>query len=410
MMNLLIDFITLQKKTGAGEYIRRIFHELIKYMEIEHININIYALFDSSKPIAYNDMCQDALSKTTFLDVSQTTIDKLIEEYSIDKFFIGCAQYIGIYSDVTNIRCKVICVVHDLAHEEKYVNKIGVFYKLLESNAEEKPTLSLKEKLNRKLFHPHTYYDKFSEWYVREAGNKYFSYALDHMENILRLYHNNPKFRFIAVSEYTKSTMAYNWDIPMERIDVLYSPERILLKKGTIDNPLLADLIATNRKYYLLVSAHAIAKNATKAIHAFSKYYKITPDVYLVTIGYHTDNAFANHINIDFLSESDLANAYENCYALIYPSFFEGFGYPPIEAMHYGKPVLCSNTTSMPFVLGDAPIYFSPLYESAIFNALLTLTDENYKLYSHKSQLQYKLVHDRQESDLKKLIRLTVNE
>lgn len=100
----------------------------------------------------------------------------------------------------------------------------------------------------------------------------------------------------------------------------------------------------------------------------------------------------------------DLREAYKHCYALIYPSFFEGFGYPPLEAMKYGKPVLSSNVCSMPEVLGDAPIYFSPIYESAIFNALLSLDDENYEYHSRKSLRQYEIVSKRQAEDLVSLV------
>ena len=115
---------------------------------------------------------------------------------------------------------------------------------------------------------------------------------------------------------------------------------------------------------------------------------------------------FDHHIDIDFLCDSDLEIVYKSCYALIYPSFFEGFGYPPVECMHYGKPILSSNVSSMPDVLGDAPIYFCPFYESSIYNALLTLTEENYQSISIKSQKQYNIIKKRQSSDLKILINL----
>ena len=91
---------------------------------------------------------------------------------------------------------------------------------------------------------------------------------------------------------------------------------------------------------------------------------------------------------------------------MIYPSLFEGFGYPPLEAMKYGKPVLSSNVCSMPEILGDAPIYFSPFYESAIFNALLELKDSNYSNYSNKSYKRYCEVHEIQERDLRDLVNM----
>jgi hypothetical protein len=51
---------------------------------------------------------------------------------------------------------------------------------------------------------------------------------------------------------------------------------------------------------------------------------------------------------------------FQGCLALIFPSLFEGFGIPVLEAMHFGKPVLCSEVTSLPEVGGDAVLYFDP--------------------------------------------------
>ena len=51
------------------------------------------------------------------------------------------------------------------------------------------------------------------------------------------------------------------------------------------------------------------------------------PDMYAVTVGYGK-TLFKNHIDLPFLNDIDLREAYKNCYALLYPSLFEGFGYP----------------------------------------------------------------------------------
>lgn len=63
---------------------------------------------------------------------------------------------------------------------------------------------------------------------------------------------------------------------------------------------------------------------------------------------------------LGFLPDDQLAAVWQGCEFLIFPSLYEGFGIPALEAMSFGKPVLCSNSTSLPEVAGDAALYFDP--------------------------------------------------
>ncbi len=76
-----------------------------------------------------------------------------------------------------------------------------------------------------------------------------------------------------------------------------------------------------------------------------------------------------------YVSEAELAALYEACAALIFPSLYEGYGMPVAEAMARGKPVLCSNVTSLPEVAGGAAIFFDPLEPSDIARAIASLAD-----------------------------------
>ncbi len=403
-MNLLYDFICISRKHGASEYIRRIFFELWGKIQKEQLSVNIFALYDSRYPIAYEDMRENCFNgKITFVDAT-AGIDILCKENKIDRLFIGCAQGFIDYPEIENVECSVICVTHDLVHEERYFNKLEVLYKLLAEDAEDKEdTLTWKGRFRWKSIFGLPKYDKFSIWYIGTGGNKQYANSLKYMQRFVNLYHKNKKFHWITVSEYTKSSIVYYLGIPADDIEVLYSPERIIKGTNEVEDETLSALINSGKKYYLIVSADRISKNATKAIKAFKRFAELHPETYLLTVGYQ-DIKYPNHICCPFLSEGDLAKAYKNCYALIFPSFFEGFGYPPTEAMRYGKPVLCSNTTSMPEILGNAPILFSPLYESGIFDALCKLSDENYEIYKTNSLESYNIIHKRQELDLQKMI------
>ena len=68
-----------------------------------------------------------------------------------------------------------------------------------------------------------------------------------------------------------------------------------------------------------------------------------------------------------------LAYLYQSAEAFIYPSLYEGFGIPPLEAMSLGCPVICSNTSSLPEVVGDAGEYFDPNNMESIRSAIETV-------------------------------------
>jgi glycosyltransferase involved in cell wall biosynthesis len=77
-----------------------------------------------------------------------------------------------------------------------------------------------------------------------------------------------------------------------------------------------------------------------------------------------------------YLDERTFAALFAGAKALVFPSLYEGFGMPVIEAMAMGKPVLCSNCTALPEVAGDAALLFDPLRPASIAGALGRLEDE----------------------------------
>ncbi len=78
-----------------------------------------------------------------------------------------------------------------------------------------------------------------------------------------------------------------------------------------------------------------------------------------------------------YIAPSDLPALYGAATGFVYPSFFEGFGLPPLEAMVCGTPVVCSNTSSMPEVMGDAALLIDPHSASDLAGALRRLLDDD---------------------------------
>ena len=90
-----------------------------------------------------------------------------------------------------------------------------------------------------------------------------------------------------------------------------------------------------------------------------------------------------------------LSNYYKNASLFVYPSLYEGFGVPPLEAMYNGCPVACSNTGSLSEILGKSTLFFDPYSVSSIQNKIITLLEnDNLKLKMiSKGLKQVKNIH-----------------
>ena len=133
-------------------------------------------------------------------------------------------------------------------------------------------------------------------------------------------------------------------------------------------------------KYLLYYGTFEPRKNIMSIVRAFSELYsdnKIPREMKLVLVGgkgwgnvkedvvrfieeSSPDINKSPYIVIDFLSDEYLASFIRNAYALLYPSLYEGFGLPVLEAMALGTPVITSNISSLPEVGGDAVLYVKP--------------------------------------------------
>ena len=81
---------------------------------------------------------------------------------------------------------------------------------------------------------------------------------------------------------------------------------------------------------------------------------------------------------VKYMSGNDdiLANLYKYAEVFVYPSLYEGFGLPVLEAMHYGTPVIVSDKASLPEVAGDAAVYFNPISVDELEECINSLLDD----------------------------------
>lgn len=139
--------------------------------------------------------------------------------------------------------------------------------------------------------------------------------------------------------------------------------------------------------YLLFVGNPKKHKNLGLLMQAIARLQSSYPDLDLVVVGGSDDqNAdlldHARKLGVEsrvrFFGTVDhdtLAFLYSAAIALVFPSRYEGFGLPPLEAMACGAPVIASNSSSVPEVLGPAAVYFSPQSVDSLMNALCRLLD-----------------------------------
>jgi len=155
-------------------------------------------------------------------------------------------------------------------------------------------------------------------------------------------------------------------------VDLLgLDPERVRVVHLGIDHDRYTPG-ALEREPFLLYPARRWAhKNHDRLFEAFAQLRRERPELRLVlTGGGHThDDAEGIEVR-GFVTEDELIDLYRRAAALVFPSLYEGFGQPPLEAMACGCPVACSNAASLPEIVGDAARLFDPSDPSAIADAI----------------------------------------
>jgi len=174
--------------------------------------------------------------------------------------------------------------------------------------------------------------------------------------------------KIIAVSNYTKNDILKYFRVKHEKIEVIYEGVSLRAASRVLGS-------ATKKQYLLYVGNAYPHKNLERLILAFNKLVKdYQMDLQLVLVGeldyfykrlkkFVHCSLFTVHSNIifaDFVPDKKLITLYQNASAYVFPSLYEGFGLPPLEAMAHGLPVVCSNSSCLPEILGKSAVYFNP--------------------------------------------------
>ena len=241
-----------------------------------------------------------------------------------------------------------------------------------------------------------------------------FNFASHYLSMVIKRSLRNAS-AVIAVSDFTKQDLIKNFAIAnaeQDKIQVIYEGWEHLQTEEKLGED---EITKTYKNYLFYVGTTRVHKNMKNLLKAFElAIAKLPEDIQLVISGNETYLDSADKIIIDrinkpiprifftgFVSNADLQHLFQKADAFIFPSLSEGFGIPILEAFYFEKPILCSNTTSLPEIAGEAALYFDPLIPSTIADAivlfysnpaigknLVQLGNERLKLFSWKKMAE----------------------
>lgn len=198
----------------------------------------------------------------------------------------------------------------------------------------------------------------------------------------------------VAISHYSRNSFLEIFPhYPADRIRVAHLGSRFSSLSGNDPGSAIEGLVPD--KFWLAVGTLEPRKNVRRLIRVYADFITHNKASHPLVLaggkGWLEDDLEAfigelgirEHVRIlGYVKDDELTWLYKNCYAFLYPSLFEGFGLPVLEALSLGAAIVTSNTTSLPEVAGDAACYVDPLKEEDIAAALSRLAkDEGYRMH-----------------------------
>jgi len=214
---------------------------------------------------------------------------------------------------------------------------------------------------------------------LKLSNSLYFNYFFPKYAKIAK--------RIATVSQYSKNDIVANFHVPPEKIDVVYNGVKNRFspvseeKKREIRNK-----FSEGKPYFVFVGTLHPRKNIARLIQSFGRFKQEVPnDTKLILAGWEMYRTNELHELRDSLSCKDdiiftgrvgseeIYDLVAGAFCMSFVPYFEGFGVPPLEAMGCNVPVIASNVTSIPEVVGDAAILVDPYNIEEIKEAMKTI-------------------------------------
>lgn len=342
-MNICIDGRAAKwyRGTGIGTYT----HQVITYLnEIDAINDYLLFLAEDSSLDSLNDNFHVESVNTNpnnnFWDeirVPNILSDKNIDLYHVPQNGVGLSQSIG---------CKKVITLHDIIP----------------------------------LRLPETVSDRYLKIFNEDLPK-----IISNVDGI------------ITVSEFSKRDIAKEFDYPLDKIFVTHLAAESIYKPLSKSKckQILADKYKINDKFILYVGGFSPRKNILGLIEAFSLISKSDKSGVKLVITGKKGPSYSKYLErvaelklndsvifTDFIPLEDMPIFYNATEVLVYPSFYEGFGLPPLEAMACGTPVIASCVTSLPEVCYDSALLVNPSNIDALSYSISRVLNDSFLMLS----------------------------
>ncbi len=279
----------------------------------------------------------------------------------------------------------------------EYIDEVQPLYKYFDHKVFNKISSIINLKISKNsiveaefdIFHP-TYYNPY---FLKDINKPYVLTIYDFIhEKFAELYPSNDKTilwkkesalnasRIIAISENTKKDIIKYYGIDSDKIDVVYLSSSLKKTTKKLD-------IKVPKEYILFVGNRGLYKNFKLFIESINSILKENKDLYVVCAGggefnYEELKMFNNYdmrgkVLFFNINNEILSYLYQNARMFVFPSIYEGFGIPVVEAFNCDCPVVLSNTSSLPEVGGDAAEYFDPYSKDSIYEVVNNLLNDN---------------------------------
>ena len=216
--------------------------------------------------------------------------------------------------------------------------------------------------------------------------------GVNYSEELINKWKTNIKLlnKIFTVSNYSKNRISKLLEINLSKIEVIKNgldPEFFVQ-----NNHLLYKKNKNNKFIYVLISSsNAPRKNFKIIEEVVNKTNIIYPDIKYIRVGPRQSyfNKYENCIDLGYISKKELVSLYKFCDILLFPSIYEGFGLPILEAMYMQLSIITTNLTSIPEVCGfDGAHFIDPSSSDEIIQKLLYIK-KNPEIEKHRNKINF---------------------